>query len=83
MKNLLKNNSFIYNIIGKRLEHRRLHPKLEVTGVTCLSWKSNLGLHGGKEPFKQLVNSYSEHLHMSLQQVENVHNMAPPSVCVT
>jgi hypothetical protein len=29
------------------------------------------GEHSRKEPFKQLVNSYLEHLHMSARPVEN------------
>ncbi len=75
--------SFIYNIIGKRLDHGRLHPKLEVSGVTCLSWKSNLGLHGGKEPFKQLVNSYSEHLPYERATSVEWSQHGSPSACVT
>jgi hypothetical protein len=30
-----------------------------------------LGKHCRKEPFEQLVNSYTEHLHMSARTVEN------------
>jgi hypothetical protein len=29
------------------------------------------GEHSRKEPFEQLVNSYSEHLHMSARPMEN------------
>ncbi len=36
-----------------------------------------------KEPFKQLVNSYSEHLLMSMRPVENARDMASLSACVT
>ncbi len=32
------------------------------------------GEHSRKVPFDQLVNSYSEHLHMGARQVENAHN---------
>ncbi len=32
------------------------------------------GEHSRKEPFEQLVNSYSEHLHMSARPVENAHD---------
>jgi hypothetical protein len=44
------------------------HPKLEVPRQTCLGRESNPGLRGepsSKELFEQLINSYSEHLHMS------------------
>jgi hypothetical protein len=58
----------------KRLVQGHLHPKLEVPGPTCPGRESNTGLHGGsralkKEPFEQLVNSYSEHPHMSARPV--------------
>jgi hypothetical protein len=36
------------------------------------------GKHSRKEPFEQLVNSYSEHLHITVRQVENACDMAPP-----
>jgi hypothetical protein len=53
----------------ERLEQGHLHPKLEVPGLTWPGREWNPGLRGGrhsrKEPFKQLFNSYSEHLHMS------------------
>jgi hypothetical protein len=32
------------------------------------------GEHSRKEPFEQLVNSYSEYLHMSARTVENARN---------
>jgi hypothetical protein len=32
------------------------------------------GERSRKEPFEQLVNSYSEHLHMSVRPVENARN---------
>jgi hypothetical protein len=60
----------------KRLDQGHLHPKLEVPGLTCSGRESNLattvgGEHSRKEPFEQLINSYSEHLqyiHMSSRQ---------------
>ncbi len=36
------------------------------------------GEHSRKEPFKQLINSYLEHPHMSMRPVENARNMACP-----
>ncbi len=53
----------------KRLDQGHLHPKLEVPGLTCSGEESNpVGCeHSRKEPFEQLVNGYSEHLHMSLR----------------
>jgi hypothetical protein len=49
------------------------HPKLEVPGLKCPDRELNpTFMVGGelsrKEPFEQLVNSYSEHLHMRLRQ---------------
>jgi hypothetical protein len=35
------------------------------------------GGHSRKEPFEQLVNSYSEHLHRSTRPMENARDMAP------
>ncbi len=32
----------------ERLEQCHLYPKLEVPGLTCPGWESNLGLHGGR-----------------------------------
>jgi hypothetical protein len=46
----------------KKLDKCQLHPKLEVPASTVG------GEHSRKEPFEQLVNSYSEHLHMSPRQ---------------
>ncbi len=45
--------------------------------------KNSRGEHSRKEPFEQLVNGYSEHLHMSVITVENACKMAPSSACVT
>ncbi len=50
-----------------------LNPKLEVPRLTCLGRESKLGSvvggkHSGKELFEQLINSYSEYLHMSPRQ---------------
>jgi hypothetical protein len=64
----------------KRLDQGHLNSKLEVPGLTCPDRESNPGLHGGgeysrKEPFEQLVNCNSEHLHMSARPVENVRGM--------
>jgi hypothetical protein len=50
----------------KRLNQGHIHPKLEVTGLTCPGWESNQGLC--------VVNSYSEHLHMNWRPVENACN---------
>jgi hypothetical protein len=48
------------------------------------TWVSMVGgEHSRKEPFEQLVNSYLEHLHMSVRQVENALDMASHSSCVT
>jgi hypothetical protein len=59
----------------KRLDQDHPHPKLVVPGLTCPGRESNPGLHGGrralKEPFEQLVNSYSEQLHMSARPEGN------------
>ncbi len=57
----------------KRLDQGHLHSKLEVPGLTCLGRESNPnrtvgGEHSRKEPFEELVNRYSEHLHMSTRQ---------------
>ncbi len=57
----------------KRLDQGHLHSKLEVPGLTCHGRESNpgfapLGEHSRKDPFEQLVNSYSERLHMSTRQ---------------
>ncbi len=43
--------------------------------LTCPGRKSTVGgEHSIKEPFEQLVNSYSEHLDMSVRPVENARN---------
>jgi hypothetical protein len=47
----------------KRLDQGHLHPKLGPS-----QWEASTL---EKEFFKQLLNSYSEHLHMSAQPVEN------------
>ncbi len=54
----------------KRLYQGHLHPKLEVPDwhvpVGIRTWASCVGSeHSRKEPSRQLVSSYSEHLHMS------------------
>jgi hypothetical protein len=56
----------------ERLDQGNLHPKLEVPRLTCLVRESNPtsevgGKHTSKELLEQHINSYSEHLHMSLQ----------------
>jgi hypothetical protein len=53
----------------ERLDLGHLHPNLKVPRLTCPGWGSNLasgvgGKHARKEPLEQLVNSYSEHLHI-------------------
>ncbi len=63
----------------KRLDQAVLRPKLEVPRLTCLGRESSLastvgGKHFRKEPFEQLVNCYSEHLHMSTWTLKNAHN---------
>ncbi len=67
-----------------RLDQGHLHPKLPKTDM------SRPGIKAGppwwkvrKELSKQLVNSYSENLHMNAQPLENALDMAPPSACVT
>jgi hypothetical protein len=62
----------------ERLDQGHLHPELEVPGLTCPCRESNPGRAGPpgweastysiKEPFEQLVNGYSEHLHTSPRQ---------------
>jgi hypothetical protein len=56
----------------ERLDQGLLHPKLEVPRLTCPGQDQRASMVGGehsrKEPFKQLVNGYSEQLHMILQQ---------------
>ncbi len=55
----------------ERLDQGHLHPKLEVPRLACLSRELKYrasevgGKHSSKELFEQLVNSYSEHLHMN------------------
>ncbi len=55
----------------KRLDQGHLHPTLEVLGLMSRPGielgplRSVGGAHPRKKPFEQLVNSYSEHLHMS------------------
>ncbi len=49
----------------ERFDQGHLHPKLEVPGLAFPGRESNPGLHG--EPFEQLVNSYSEHLHSTYE----------------
>jgi hypothetical protein len=71
----------------KRLEPGHLRPKLQVPEPTCPGRERTQasavgGEHSKKEPFEQLVNSYSEHLHMSVGPVEHARDMVPPSACV-
>ncbi len=86
--------NFLWKIVRRKIDEDmkrhgpgHLHPKLEVRGLTCPGWESNnLGWKAStleKRHFEQLVNSYSEHLHMSAQPVENSHDMACSSACVT
>ncbi len=63
----------------KRLDQGVLRPKLEVPRLTCLGRESSLastvgGKHFRKEPSEQLVNCYSENLHMSTWTLKNAHN---------
>ncbi len=71
----------IFYCIIETLDQGRLYPNLEVPGLTCRQ-KSNPGEHQRKEPSRQLINSYSEHLHMSALTVENACYVAPPTVHV-
>jgi hypothetical protein len=69
----------------KRLGQGHLLPKLEVLGLKCPDRESNPtfmvgGEQSRKEPFEQLVNSYSEHLQMSPRQFQNYRHMA---LCVS
>ncbi len=49
-----------------------VHSKLWLTCPQNRTRASTVGgEHSRKEPFEQLVNSYSEHLHMSVRPVEN------------
>ncbi len=62
----------------ERLDQGHLHPKLEVPRLTRPCRISNPVPHGGsslekgelssKETFEQLINIYSEHLHMTVTQ---------------
>jgi len=56
----------------ERLDLSHLYPNLEVPGLTCPGRESNPGLseHSRKEPSRQLVNRYLEHLHMSPRQYD-------------
>jgi hypothetical protein len=58
--------------ILERLDQSHLYPNLEVPGLTCPGRESNPGLseHSRKEPSRQLVNRYLEHLHMSPRQYD-------------
>jgi hypothetical protein len=55
----------------KRLDQGHLHSKLDISRTRASAVG---GEHSRKKPFTQLVNSYSEHLHMSVQPVENAHD---------
>ncbi len=67
--------TLLWYCIIKRLDQGHLHPKLEVQGHVPVGNPTLAsavgGEHSGKEPFEQLVNNYSEHLHMSARPVEN------------
>jgi hypothetical protein len=58
----------------ERLDQGHLHPMLEVTGLTCVPAGNRTrasavgGEHSRKESFDQLVDGYSEHLHMIPRQ---------------
>jgi hypothetical protein len=53
----------------ERLDQGHLHPKLEVPRLKCLCRVSAVGSkHSSKELFEQCINSFSEHLHMSLRE---------------
>ncbi len=71
----------------KSLNQGHLHPKLEVPRLTCPSRDGTQasalgGIHSRKDPFKQLVDSYLEQLHMSTQPVENARdNSSHPAFC--
>jgi hypothetical protein len=60
----------------KRLALGHFHNKLEVPRLTCPGQESNPVLYSGrrtlkKEPFEQLINNYSEDLHMSVRPIED------------
>jgi hypothetical protein len=56
----------------ERLDQGHLHPKLVVPELTCPGNRTRAsrvgGEHSRKEPSGRLVDSYSEHLHMSPRQ---------------
>ncbi len=61
----------------ERLDQCHLYPNLEVPGLTCPGRESNPGPPRGKRsllksPSRQLVNSYSEHLHMNRGQSQQL-----------
>ncbi len=58
----------------KRLDQGHLYPELEVPGLT-----SQPGIK--HEPLEQLVNSYSEHLHMSATSGECSRPGSPKCMC--
>ncbi len=67
----------------EKLYQCHLLPKLEVPRLPCLGRNQTRastvgGKHSSKELFKQCINSYSEHIHMSLQ-----HGSPPPVHVVT
>ncbi len=63
----------------ERLDQGRLHPILEVPGLTCPGPVSAVGgEHSRKEPLEQLVNSFLEHLEISARPVINAPTWQPP-----
>ncbi len=69
----------------KRLDQGHLHSKLEVPGLSRpgIEHEHSGGNHSRKNRYEKLVNSYSEHLHMSAKPEENARDMAPPQCMVT
>ncbi len=67
----------------KQLDQGHFHAKQEVTWLTWPGQESNLGLPmvGGKEPFEQLVNSDSDHLHISAWLGKMLRNGSSQCMC--
>jgi hypothetical protein len=59
----------------KRLDHGHLHPKLEVSGLTCSSRESNPGLRGGST----LEKSHSNGLFIAVRTAQ-LHERATTGV---